>query len=399
MKKSFYMLLPIVVVLTMWTLTSCSGSKTDSYVLNVNIEGLSDSAKIIIQPVTHIRDAKPLGEAYIIGGKVQFKGMAENPAGAYLCIDKGYGRLPFILEPGNITIEGTISGTPSQRDSTFTNYDFSKLVVTGSENTPRFQYIFSVRDSLFQVSSQNRKKYTALNERYYQARKSNNKDLIKKIEATDEYKAYLASEAEMSAAFNSRYTKLITNGNDSFWGPMTMLALYWYFTPDMRSLYEGFSEEAKASSYGQEVKKELYPVGRPGDKLENFRAVDTAGDSVSMEGIAAQSKYTLIDFWASWCGPCRREIANLRSIYEKHKGNGFNILSISIDKDKAAWQKALEEENLPWVNVHDTDGTIANAYGVKSIPMLVVVDSEGRLVVENARGKDLENKMDELLAK
>lgn len=385
-------------VSTLLILASCDGNK-HSYTLNINVEGLKDSTKIILQPVTHVRNADLLGEAYIIGGKACFSGSVENPTGAYFRIDRGNGWLPFVLEPGDITIGGIISGIPSQRDTTITNYDFSNLNVTGSENTPRFRYIFSVRDSLFGVGAQNRQKYAALTEQHYLARKSNDQKRLKALEATEEYKAYLAAESELSAAFKSRYTTLITNGNDSFWGPMTMLALYWYFTPDMRSLYEGFSEEAKASSYGQEVKKELYPLGCPGDKLENFKTVDTEGNSVSMEGIAAQSKYTLIDFWASWCGPCRKEIPNLRSIYEKHKGNGFNILSISIDKDKAAWQKALEEENLPWVNVHDTDGTIANAYGVKSIPMLVVVDSEGRLVVENARGKDLENKMDELLAK
>ncbi len=397
MKTSLYIFL--VSVLTMWIFVSCDGSKKDFYTLDIDIEGLSDSTKIEIRPVTHNRNAKPLAEAYLIDGKAHFEGPVKNPTGSYLCIEKGIGRFPVIIEQGKIAISGTIVGTPSSRDSSLTNYDFSALVVTGSANTPRFQYAFFVRDSLFDLISQNRVKYAEIIEKYRNARQSGDMQRIKEVEATAEYKAYSASESEINSSFDRRYHTLIKEGSDSFWGPMLMLSLYVYFIPEYRAMYENFSDQAKASVYGLEVKKELYPVGRPGDKLENFNTIDVFGDSISLEGVASSCKYTLIDFWASWCGPCRREIPNLRKIYDKYKDSGFNILSISIDKDKSAWLKALEEENLPWSNVHDTDGTIAAVYGVKSIPMLVVVDNEGCLVVENMRGKDLENKIDELFAK
>ena len=109
-------------------------------------------------------------------------------------------------------------------------------------------------------------------------------------------------------------------------------------------------------------------------------------------------KYILLDFWASWCGPCRRELPNVKSIYEKHMNNGFDVLSISIDQDDSAWRQAVKEEDLKWINLRDTDHTIADAYHVSSVPAMYIVDSEGRLVAENLRGEELAAKVDELMA-
>ena len=121
-------------------------------------------------------------------------------------------------------------------------------------------------------------------------------------------------------------------------------------------------------------------------------------DGAQLKELLAAGKTVVCDFWASWCGPCRRELPNVKSIYEKHMNNGFDVLSISIDQDDSAWRQAVKEEDLKWINLRDTDHTIADAYHVSSVPTMYIVDSEGRLVAENLRGEELAAKVDELMA-
>ena len=113
-----------------------------------------------------------------------------------------------------------------------------------------------------------------------------------------------------------------------------------------------------------------------------------------------RGKVVLIDFWASWCGPCRRENPNVVKLYEKYKDKGFEIFSISLDKDKTAWIKAIKDDNLKWTN-HVSDlkywsSEAAKLYGVSSIPSTVLIDKEGRVIAKNLRGRDLELKMKEI---
>lgn len=113
-----------------------------------------------------------------------------------------------------------------------------------------------------------------------------------------------------------------------------------------------------------------------------------------------RGKVVLIDFWASWCGPCRRENPNVVKLYEKYKDKGFEIFSVSLDKDKTAWIKAIKDDNLKWTN-HVSDlkywsSEAAKLYGVSSIPSIVLIDKEGRVIAKNLRGRDLELKMKEI---
>ena len=103
----------------------------------------------------------------------------------------------------------------------------------------------------------------------------------------------------------------------------------------------------------------------------------------------------LVDFWASWCNPCRKEIPNLKKLYTQYADRGFQIVSISIDKKEAEWTKALKEEQLQWPNFLDTEG-IADIYKVKFVPTMYLIDAQGVMVGENLRGEALANKLAEL---
>jgi peroxiredoxin len=113
-----------------------------------------------------------------------------------------------------------------------------------------------------------------------------------------------------------------------------------------------------------------------------------------------RGKYVLIDFWASWCGPCRKENPNVVRMYYKFKDKGFDIFSVSLDQEKDSWVKAIEKDGLPWHHVSDLqfwNSAAAAAYGVQGIPATFLLDKEGKVIAKYLRGEDLERKLEEIL--
>lgn len=132
-----------------------------------------------------------------------------------------------------------------------------------------------------------------------------------------------------------------------------------------------------------------------GAKAYDFEYVDQGGNMVRLSDF--RGKFVLVDFWASWCGPCRQEMKNLLPIYEELKGDDLEFISISLDKREKDWRRMLEVENLPWVMLWNKEGftigdepnTIQKAYGFYSIPFIVLIDKEGRIVERGLRGEQV----------
>ena len=114
-----------------------------------------------------------------------------------------------------------------------------------------------------------------------------------------------------------------------------------------------------------------------------------------------KGKVVLIDFWASWCGPCRKENPNVVKLYKKYKSKGFEVFSVSLDQDANAWNKAIAQDGLIWPNhVSDLLGwqtPMTQLYGFNAIPYTVLVNEEGNIVGVNLRGEELEQKLKEVL--
>lgn len=125
-----------------------------------------------------------------------------------------------------------------------------------------------------------------------------------------------------------------------------------------------------------------------------------AGETVSLSDFISKNKYTLIDFWASWCGPCRKEMPNVVEAYKAFKDKGFGIVGVSLDENADKWKDAITTLNITWPQMSDLQGwnnAGAKLYGVNSIPATVLVDQDGTIVARNLRGDAIKAKLDELL--
>lgn len=137
-----------------------------------------------------------------------------------------------------------------------------------------------------------------------------------------------------------------------------------------------------------------------GSTIKDFAAPDGGGQNVRLSDVFKQEKYVLVEFWASWCGPCRAQIPSLKKVYGRFHGKGFQIVAYSLDTKKATWQKASEQENLPWLNISDLDAydsPVVKMFGVVGIPMNYLIDSHGTIVAVNIWADVLENKLKTLL--
>ncbi len=190
--------------------------------------------------------------------------------------------------------------------------------------------------------------------------------------------------------------------------PASVVAAYVasrYFTEsapkiNASEVYELLADTAKNTVYGKLLAERSLAINRTsiGASAPAFILPDKNKKQIALGSLLTE--YTLVDFWASWCGPCRAENPYLLNAYNQYKNKGFSIVSVSLDNNKTAWIKAMTEDKLPWQQLSDLKGTespVKKLYGITTIPRNFLLDKQGNIIALDLRGEKLEKKLKELI--
>ncbi len=309
-------------------------------------------------------------------GFFTFKGHVKKPSTAFLTMkDRKDDRLRFFIEPIKITING--KGDKLK--------DLSIVGSTLNDDDKKLSVLLTGFN----------KEQDAFYAAYDKAGKDKDQAAMDSLDAL---------ESSMTAKKRGLIQHFVRENPSSLRSAMAITENYGYYAEadEVEPLYNALHASIKESEKGMEVKKmlDIYKTVAIGQVAPDITQLDTTGNPLSLSSL--KGKYVLVDFWASWCGPCRKENPNIVKAYQAYNTKGLEIFGVSYDNEKgtAKWKKAIVDDGLIWKQVSDLQGwknATSEQYYIKAIPSNLLLDKEGRIVAKNLFGKNLTDKLAELM--
>lgn len=366
-------------LLLLLSITITKAAKPSGYSIQGTFRGLVNGTVLELIPAGTHDEEKAVASTVITAGKFSFKGSLNEPRLFMITVKGHYGGCQVMVCNTNISI--TAKASVDERNAA-KFLALTDLKITGSPVHQEYLQKVAYREMLNKEHTAYYKRGEAILSEIRAAKKEKDTAKLTLLMKTPAYRLFEADEKAFFDKVAKTSTETIEANKESWWGPFLMLNAYSYFTKDQGPQFELFSKAAQESYYGQKIKEELFPKGFMNQKAPLVEAATVEKKDAELQKLVKDYKYTLVDFWASWCAPCRKSIPALKELYKEMNGKGLQIVSISIDKKEADWLKAEQEEQLKWPSFLDK-GTTAAAWKVRAIPAMFLLDQNGTVVAEN----------------
>lgn len=353
------------------TFFACNQQKQDGFEIKVELEGAE--GQILLEKRGE-SNWIPVDTAEIVDGVAVLEGKVDNPEDHYISLLGQRAKTIVFVENADIMVTGKVDS-------------LADISVTGSATHDEYS---RVNQQIKEIGDE----YMAI---YQQAREASAAgDTVKAQQLMDEVNELYESTTTLQADF-------VRNNPGSYASPYFISRIqYGLGLEELDELVGSLDPKMETVPTIVALKERIEKLKTVavGQTAPDFTMNDTEGNPVAFSDVYSQHEYTLLDFWAAWCGPCRQENPNIVEVYNEYKDDGFYVFGVSLDREKEAWLNAIEDDNLTWTHVSDLsywNNAAAQMYAVNSIPSSLIVDKNGKIVAKNKRGDELGETVKELL--